>query len=123
MIRPPPRSTRTDTLVPYTTLFRSHRGNLGRRPTQRLFYLDRHHPDRAVQARRERRAGSRYQRLGLHQRDARGADGELLLLRSGRQRQAEVRSEEHTSELQSLMRISYAVFCLKKKKTKIANHT
>src|SRR3546814_8798527 len=84
MIRRPPRSTRTDTLFPYTTLFRSwsreeethacpfHRSAFGR---------NREWPDRA----------------GRH-----------------------ARSEEHTSELQSLMRISYAVFCLKKKK--IINH-
>src|SRR3546814_14483005 len=80
MIRRPPRSTRTDTLFPYTTLFRSQGG-----------------------------AGHgrvRAQRQGLQ------FGGEAALLRKQR------RSEEHTSELQSLMRISYAVFCLKKKKTK-----
>src|SRR3546814_4254659 len=88
MIRRPPRSTRTDTLFPYTTLFRSLRherlavDGLARcylhvRPVGRL---DRHRPDHRCLP-------------------------ELA-----------VRSEEHTSELQSLMRISYAVFCLKKKK-------
>src|SRR3546814_11643088 len=71
MIRRPPRSTRTDTLFPYTTLFRSRGGD-------------------ADLQRRGRGAARRRQRAG--------------------------RSEEHTSELQSLMRISYAVFCLKKKK-------
>src|SRR3546814_2427044 len=76
MIRRPPRSTRTDTLFPYTTLFRSHR---------------------AVNSRN----GAR---IGVH----------TTGLPSG---EPVVRSEEHTSELQSLMRISYAVFCLKKKKT------
>src|SRR3546814_9745951 len=81
MIRRPPRSTRTDTLFPYTTLFRSH-------PRARR-------SDLSVQAERQ---GSH----GFHQQDQ--AD-----LGSG------ARSEEHTSELQSLMRISYAVFCLKKK--------
>src|SRR3546814_1295122 len=80
MIRRPPRSTRTDTLFPYTTLFRSSRW--GARP-----------------------AG-----LG----DARLRRG--LALSAQPHRQPLVRSEEHTSELQSLMRISYAVFCLKKKK-------
>src|SRR3546814_3621430 len=85
MIRRPPRSTRTDTLFPYTTLFRS----ASNRPIR-----NRHHP----------RPG----------RTARGDCGR------GCSRQAErgileQRSEEHTSELQSLMRISYAVFCLKKK--------
>src|SRR3546814_8610875 len=82
MIRRPPRSTRTDTLFPYTTLFRSERRRL--RP-----------PD----GRQARPAGTRPPRHGRP---------------PGRQRLH--RSEEHTSELQSLMRISYAVFCLKKKK-------
>src|SRR3546814_3483076 len=82
MIRRPPRSTRTDTLFPYTTLFRSHHGL-------------RHHRHDQLRPRR-----------GLHD----------WLVRSLH------RSEEHTSELQSLMRISYAVFCLKKKKnTKLHN--
>src|SRR3546814_14396600 len=93
MIRRPPRSTRTDTLFPYTTLFRSraHARRLRRRrgPEQ----------DRALPPRPARRA----QRRGV--------------LRAHRRRQR--RSEEHTSELQSLMRISYAVFCLKKKQPKI----
>src|SRR3546814_4465185 len=102
MIRRPPRSTRTDTLFPYTTLFRSDPGLVAgvvrrrRRPAD-LQHLprQRHDPDRnrpvavplVVAA-----AGL----MGRH-------DGD--------------RSEEHTSELQSLMRISYAVFCLKKKKS------
>src|SRR3546814_8074733 len=81
MIRRPPRSTRTDTLFPYTTLFRSPRR--GDSPCRAPSLLDR--------------------RL----------DEGRSLPRLGRQRTA--RSEEHTSELQSLMRISYAVFCLKKK--------
>src|SRR3546814_15397744 len=83
MIRRPPRSTRTDTLFPYTTLFRSAGYSpedadwrVGSLPT---------HPDQG-----HRRS------LTAHWQ----------------------RSEEHTSELQSLMRISYAVFCLKKKKNK-----
>src|SRR3546814_2529566 len=90
MIRRPPRSTRTDTLFPYTTLFRSrrretHRFRLfgaQRQPVRRLPYARSSHP-------------------------------------RGR---ADRRSEEHTSELQSLMRISYAVFCLKKKTTKNLQH-
>src|SRR3546814_10038120 len=86
IIRRPPRSTRTDTLFPYTTLFRS-----GRR--------HRHQDAPELPARRDR--------LCAH--DPREASGD------GRRR-ALGRSEEHTSELQSLMRISYAVFCLKKKK-------
>src|SRR3546814_6212924 len=74
MIRRPPRSTRTDTLFPYTTLFRSG-----------------HRVDRTPDVGKDRR--------GHHA--------------------VQLRSEEHTSELQSLMRISYAVFCLKKKNKKI----
>src|SRR3546814_6765022 len=93
MIRRPPRSTRTDTLLPYTTLFRSHRsaerGDLALQPLRLGSALD-----------------HQQQPLGL----------ERFLDEIGRA--ALVRSEEHTSELQSLMRISYAVFCLKKKKTK-----
>src|SRR3546814_2787169 len=80
MIRRPPRSTRTDTLLPYTTLFRSPRPS----PTKM-----------------HRRATARAQRP------------------SPLSTQPRPRSEEHTSELQSLMRISYAVFCLKKKKKNI----
>src|SRR3546814_4504291 len=83
MIRRPPRSTRTDTLFPYTTLFRSD------------------------------------------QRDQIAATDAALRFEIGRRddladlEPERCRSEEHTSELQSLMRISYAVFCLKKKKTRI----
>src|SRR3546814_10092545 len=79
MSRPPPRSTRTDTLFPYTTLFRS--------PVRDVIYTD-----WLVFVMRSR---------GDRQRAP--------------SRTLEGRSEEHTSELQSLMRISYAVFCLKKK--------
>src|SRR3546814_9671748 len=89
MIRRPPRSTRTDTLFPYTTLFRSPDGEP---------HCGGHHDvgDRGLAdvQQRERRLVS-YRRVHI------GVDG--------------ARSEEHTSELQSLMRISYAVFCLKKK--------
>src|SRR3546814_7304830 len=100
MIRRPPRSTRTDTLFPYTTLFRSqrrlrHRHLQHRAPTQRA--------DRHCGASDVHRPRSRPQSDGAGGRDPN-------------------RSEEHTSELQSLMRISYAVFCLKKKKnTKYIN--
>src|SRR3546814_8757660 len=87
MIRRPPRSTRTDTLFPYTTLFRSHP-----------------RPDRA--APRSRCADMILAVLALVS-PARGRNACRLCHR--------LRSEEHTSELQSLMRISYAVFCLKKK--------
>src|SRR3546814_2556012 len=86
MIRRPPRSTRTDTLFPYTTLFRSPRPGMAAQLCNGF-----EHTDHAA-------AGS-----GL-------AGRQLAATRING------RSEEHTSELQSLMRISYAVFCLKKKK-------
>src|SRR3546814_13512975 len=88
MIRRPPRSTRTDTLFPYTTLFRSSR-SWRRRRTPRSLRRDRHR--RRTSPPSPAPCGSRRPGPG--------------------------RSEEHTSELQSLMRISYAVFCLKKKKS------
>src|SRR3546814_10809911 len=111
MIRRPPRSTRTDTLFPYTTLFRS--GGAGaRRDAARQGARGRHQPapggTRAHWhlARRDDGAGGRAEAAehlrGLRRRGAAG-------------RRSRRRSEEHTSELQSLMRISYAVFCLKKK--------
>src|SRR3546814_8174948 len=84
MIRRPPRSTRTDTLFPYTTLFRSRDGG----------EIDRRAHRQDIGRRRGRRWPARRGRCNQYR---------------GR------RSEEHTSELQSLMRISYAVFCLKKK--------
>src|SRR3546814_6561305 len=101
MIRRPPRSTRTDTLFPYTTLFRSLVLAVLRQAVD-LLTFDRkralvlvdavavEHPDFHHGARHARRQP---------------------------QRGVAHRSEEHTSELQSLMRLSYAVFCLKKKKT------
>src|SRR3546814_6130862 len=98
MIRLPPRSTRTDTLVPYTTLFRSPRARVAPDPLWRL------------------RGGRQPQRRSRAARAVQRGDG-----RGGAglgQRQPGVRSEEHTSELQSLMRTSYAVFCLKKKNNK-----
>src|SRR3546814_1167663 len=107
MIRRPPRSTRTDTLFPYTTLFRSagyhpgpHRG-IARDLTLRRRPADLPRPARHLLG----PAGNG--QLG-------GRDDWRPLGRHWRCRYP-VRSEEHTSELQSLMRISYAVFCLKKK--------
>src|SRR3546814_6353721 len=91
MIRRPPRSTRTDTLFPYTTLFRS-------RPLL--------HP--APDARRQA-CPCAQQPGGLQPH-------RQFLARRGAPLHHRLRSEEHTSELQSLMRISYAVFCLKKKR-------
>src|SRR3546814_5198099 len=98
MIRRPPRSTLTDTLFPYTTLFRSGKG------------------DRPAQGRAEC-LGHRLQRHIRHAGAFRPAEmGEDNDLGPAlREIQQPRRSEEHTSELQSLMRISYAVFCLKKK--------
>src|SRR3546814_5697828 len=101
MIRRPPRSTRTDTLFPYTTLFRS-----AVRP-------------RACRRRRRRRAargGAEERAGGVPGVAARHEDAPRVLGYPGtRGTPRGNRSEEHTSELQSLMRISYAVFCLKKK--------
>src|SRR3546814_5423597 len=95
MLRRPPRSTRTDTLFPYTTLFRSVAASVARPEPAR------------VSARLLRgRARRDYQGRGF---SAAAADPAI---------HRAARSEEHTSELQSLMRISYAVFCLKKKKIK-----
>src|SRR3546814_4537934 len=99
MIRRPPRSTLTDTLFPYTTLFRSQRHSLDHH--DRSAVLPASHA--SIGRLRDRRRG-----LGAPPRPQ-GAAG-------GAGRAADHRSEEHTSELQSLMRISYAVFCLKKKK-------
>src|SRR3546814_7833515 len=109
MIRRPPRSTRTDTLFPYTTLFRSESGGEG-------------HGFEAGEAGGDRRRGKPARREALHRlRDCRDMGGRRSAAT------AENRSEEHTSELQSLMRISYAVFCLKKnkllKRNKIAYQT
>src|SRR3546814_3115521 len=98
MIRRPPRSTRTDTLFPYTTLFRSLVLCLAGLACFLPFILGFKGLDRALLI------GSAIVFLS-------GAVGVEML--GGME--AEVRSEEHTSELQSLMRISYAVFCLKKK--------
>src|SRR3546814_2921927 len=98
MIRRPPRSTRTDTLFPYTTLFRSvdHRG------THLRSVL-------ALQVKATELELSTLRRAAGHL-----AQAASLALRQFVKR--DERSEEHTSELQSLMRISYAVFCLKQKK-------
>src|SRR3546814_4673189 len=95
MIRRPPRSTRTDTLFPYTTLFRSP-------------------PLAARSAKAERLSRP----LVAQEQRCKEVSGRLLGTGQGRTSEAGGwRSEEHTSELQSLMRISYAVFCLKKKNT------
>src|SRR3546814_7480452 len=101
MIRRPPRSTRTDTLFPYTTLFRSDR-----RPSNRADLR---------RARTVRRTADRAARPPGNVTPPGTPLRVSWRSTEGRRRRAR-RSEEHTSELQSLMRISYAVFCLKKKK-------
>src|SRR3546814_15435725 len=102
MIRRPPRSTRTDTLFPYTTLFRSiPNGDTVDRNAR--FFQDR-------ELRCFGSAGHAPAREYIKQ-------ARLALLEFRGAKTRPIRSEEHTSELQSLMRISYAVFCLKKKKT------
>src|SRR3546814_8161566 len=99
MIPRPPRSTRTDTLFPYTTLFRS-RGHEEHRRHLRLSVAD-----TDERGPRRRHPGDDEPAMGAGQ----------PLSRRLFHPQYSGRSEEHTSELQSLMRISYAVFCLKKK--------
>src|SRR3546814_3455666 len=108
MIRRPPRSTRTDTLFPYTTLFRSLKLK------HVLCVVE--DPDAC-----ESRVEMTHRGLGTSLECGRQRLGALA------ERSADLgmqnRSEEHTSELQSLMRISYAVFCLKKKKQKNLKNT
>src|SRR3546814_7037843 len=102
MIRRPPRSTRTDTLFPYPTLFRSA-----------------HHPTRPRQLSCPLGSMTSSEQPPLDDKPARRRSHLAWVVPTDR-------SEEHTSELQSLMRISYAVFCLKKKthtNKKIFNHT
>src|SRR3546814_2163466 len=176
MIRRPPRSTRTDTLFPYTTLFRARgaaarrrrkKSGSGRVPLPRAVALELlHHagdlvvrqhpwraqglrqivllgqglhfarqPERALQVRAggdhavvgEQADAAAFQRRQRIRRELRGAVGGVGRDADGRAAgggdHVVHRSEEHTSELQSLMRISYAVFCLKKKKKKYINRT
>src|SRR3546814_8349881 len=112
MIRRPPRSTRTDTLFPYTTLFRSLRA---------LFdgpYIGNNGYDLDLAI--ERRAQGKIDAVAFGRPFIANPD----LVKRLRHGIELARSEEHTSELQSLMRISYAVFCLKKKnKTQNTTHT
>src|SRR3546814_8495166 len=106
MIRRPPRSTRTDTLLPYTTLFRS------------VIVDEARHADMARAIELSGRSplvltlggGGEHDLTGLVAKEP----GSRITLRP-----IDPRSEEHTSELQSLMRISYAVFCLKKKNSNL----
>src|SRR3546814_4814650 len=98
MIRRPPRSTRTDTLFPYTTLFRSMNSQAMKSARKAAIKQERQLMESAAKSDLPKRLS--------------GLTRAALILATA----AWWRSEEHTSELQSLMRISYAVFCLKKKK-------
>src|SRR3546814_3696647 len=109
MVRRPPRSTRTDTLFPYTTLFRSEgRGLAGLGGLASLTGVD------ALLSLQETGDATTAPRRAV-------ARGEQMLDILDDIKLALLRSEEHTSELQSLMRISYAVFCLKKKNRRTEN--
>src|SRR3546814_8220471 len=96
MIRRPPRSTRTDTLFPYTTLFRSLEAD-------------------GLEGQYFRNLIAGAEDVGIAEDDERARLRVVDEVQLGLQNRDAGRSEEHTSELQSLMRISYAVFCLKKK--------
>src|SRR3546814_1836230 len=118
MIRRPPRSTRTDTRFPYTTLFRSQVAVVGERASGLgNLVLRQHQLERGVVADGVGRAqqGAQFIAAGGERNLHRVAP--VAQLRQRRLLPGKLRSEEHTSELQSLMRISYAVFCLKKKST------
>src|SRR3546814_1737389 len=106
MIRRPPRSTRTDTLFPYTTLFRSW---LVAKIERAEAVADDETLDGLIKA-------SDAVMVARGDLGVEIGDAELVGIQKKR-------SEEHTSELQSLMRISYAVFCLKKKKTTVQTHS
>src|SRR3546814_9697379 len=109
MIRRPPRSTRTDTLFPYTTLFRSREGS---RTKDKAAVIPR--PFSFVKARAVSVRATAPEAVCRWRRARRTPATPPRSTRN-----AGYRSEEHTSELQSLMRISYAVFCLKKQKNKM----
>src|SRR3546814_1094051 len=114
MIRRPPRSTRTDTLFPYTTLFRAFQ------PLKLIrLLLDRQEEVNGIIKRRPRSKQREVQIKGT-QEQLHPCRVACPILR--RKHPGVDRSEEHTSELQSLMRISYAVFCFKKKTTNQNNH-
>src|SRR3546814_3651737 len=132
MIRRPPRSTRTDTLFPYTTLFRSRLAKCGVRHPSLIGALHRHSRLRRrpldVAARRQMFEERRLPRpseqfapasppSGHRPRPSPRRSGAWCIFTIS------VRSEEHTSELQSLMRISYAVFCLTKKTSYTKTYT
>src|SRR3546814_4422535 len=135
MIRRPPRSTRTDTLFPYTTLFRSRKSRprgtgrisatlcLVRKGYRRPLDVDH---QRLPARRLPVLAAARQGHIGICPSCSRSNPHPRTAAAGAYPRRPEpprhIRSEEHTSELQSLMRISYAVFCLKKKKTTKTYH-
>src|SRR3546814_1871977 len=114
MIRRPPGSTRTDTLFPYTTLFRSE--GLGWSSTASPEASPTPGPSPKAEGGKMKNAGIPDNRIVFSEKFACPVSGFTI---SEIEPRLFSRSEEHTSELQSLMRISYAVFCLKKKTTKI----
>src|SRR3546814_5551281 len=125
MSRRPPRSTRTDTLFPYTTLFRSQRSRPRRAaafrgvrelPLHHRVGQEPHHAQVGLCRGEARRAAA------AHRPGCGGQQRSVRILQPAGGVRPRPRSEEHTSELQSLMRISYAVFCLKKKKIIIYEH-
>src|SRR3546814_6378220 len=142
MIRRPPRSTRTDTLVPYTTLFRSQLSGGQRQRVAlaralavdpKLLLLDEPFGALDAKVRKDLRRWLRelHAQMGLtsifvthDQEEALELADRVVVMdhgvieQIGTPEEIYMRSEEHTSELQSLMRISYAVFCLKKKNKK-----
>src|SRR3546814_6487622 len=145
MIRRPPSSTLTDTLCPYTTLFRSLQRTIRHRcradpPIEAVRIAEQQCgaaflcPGRCsvlLHAQRESLAPGQYRepvRRGLfrqrawRQQHPAGRTSQRKVRGAGKALERDARSEEHTSELQSLMRISYAVFCLKKKNTTQTKH-
>src|SRR3546814_10529739 len=118
MIRRPPRSTRTDTIFPYTTLFRSCLQKISTGPDRE--------GQRIMLVGVPKEIKNHEYRVGLVPASVRELvhHGHKVMVETGVGEGIGCtdRSEEHTSEVQSLMRISYAVFCLKKKKTKINTH-
>src|SRR3546814_2175872 len=121
MIRRPPRTTRTDTLLPYPTLFRSRPA---RGPASGLRTASQVGPGNALEpiSRRLQPLG-KLREFRRFKPSAAAADSVVEIPHYCQQVIAGFRSEEHTSELQSLMRISYAVFCLKKKTNTHISHS
>src|SRR3546814_3477417 len=115
MIRRPPRSTRTDTLFPYTTLFRSKPISTGLASLDYVLHGGLHLGLLTGIFARYKHGKTLLTATIAHNLERQGIPTQVITLE---RREGDLeRSEEHTSELQSLMRISYAVFCLKKKTT------